>query len=168
MNSPFQITGKLAKQEMSAYAKATAVAEEVFDAIRTVVGFGGQEKEGERYANNLIDARKINIRKAFFAGIGFGLLWFFIFASYALAFWYGVGLVIQHRDLPPEETVYTPGRMFTVSCFVRKLSQFSNTIYLNSDLLFYHDGSVGIRRFISIHRNVWYCERSSFQSVSNY
>ncbi|XP_037033409.1 ATP-dependent translocase ABCB1-like isoform X2 [Bradysia coprophila] len=108
------ITGKLAKKEMSAYAKAGAVAEEVFGAIRTVVGFGGQEKEGERYANNLIDARKINIKKGFFAGLGFGLLWFFIYATYALAFWYGVGLVIDHRYLPPEEAVYDAGTMFTV------------------------------------------------------
>lgn len=117
-NLYFKITGKLAKQEMSAYAKAGSVAEEVFGAIRTVVGFGGQEKEGERYATNLVDARKINIKKGFFAGLGFGLLWFFIYATYALAFWYGVGLVIEHRSLPADEIVYTAGTMFTVRFFV--------------------------------------------------
>lgn len=93
---------------------ASAVAEEVFGAIRTVVGFGGQDKEANRYAMNLIDARKINIKKSFFAGLGFGLLWFFIYATYALSFWYGVGLVLAHKDLPPNEMVYTSGVMFTV------------------------------------------------------
>ena len=35
-------------KELAAYAKAGAVAEEVFSAIRTVAAFGGQEKEAER------------------------------------------------------------------------------------------------------------------------
>lgn len=35
--------------ELTAYAKAGAVAEEAFGAIRTVVAFGGQEKEFNRY-----------------------------------------------------------------------------------------------------------------------
>lgn len=95
----------------------SAVAEEVFGAIRTVVGFGGQDKETHRYAKNLVDARRINIKKSFFAGLGFGLLWFFIYATYALSFWYGVGLVIDHKQLPPEEQIYTPGVMFTVNFF---------------------------------------------------
>lgn len=35
-------------KELTAYAKAGSVAEEVFTAIRTVVAFGGQEKECDR------------------------------------------------------------------------------------------------------------------------
>ncbi|KAJ6632996.1 ATP-dependent translocase ABCB1, partial [Pseudolycoriella hygida] len=108
------ITGKLAKEEMAAYAKAGAVAEEVFGAIRTVVGFGGEDKEVNRYSTNLVDARKTNIKKSFFAGLGFGLLWFFIYATYALSFWYGIGLIVDHKALPPNEQVYTAGVMFTV------------------------------------------------------
>jgi len=34
--------------ELKAYAKAGAIAEEVLGAIKTVVAFGGQEKEVER------------------------------------------------------------------------------------------------------------------------
>lgn len=105
---------------MEAYARAGTIAEEVFSAIRTVVSFNGQKLEATRYATNLIQARIINIRKNFFAGLGFGLMWFFIYAMYALSFWYGVGLVIEHNELPPEEAIYTPGVMFTVS-FVTSL-----------------------------------------------
>lgn len=96
------------------FKQHSAVAEEVFGAIRTVVAFGGENKESNRYATNLVDARKINIKKSFFAGLGFGLLWFFIYATYALSFWYGVGLVVDHRALPADEQIYTPGVMFTV------------------------------------------------------
>ena len=37
-----------AENEMKAYGKAGSIAEEVFSAIRTVVGFNGQEKEVQR------------------------------------------------------------------------------------------------------------------------
>lgn len=36
-------------KELQAYAKAGAVAEEVLAAIRTVIAFGGQKKELERF-----------------------------------------------------------------------------------------------------------------------
>jgi ATP-binding cassette subfamily B (MDR/TAP) protein 1 len=36
-------------KELHAYAKAGAVAEEVLAAIRTVIAFGGQKKELERF-----------------------------------------------------------------------------------------------------------------------
>jgi ATP-binding cassette, subfamily B (MDR/TAP), member 1 len=38
----------MTKKELDAYAKAGAVAEEVLGSIRTVVAFGGQEKEAAR------------------------------------------------------------------------------------------------------------------------
>lgn len=100
---------------MAAYAKAGSIAEEVFGAIRTVVAFSGQFIEATRYSANLGKARTVNIKKAFWSGIGFGLLWFFIYASYALAFWYGVGLVLEQSGWNEEDIVYTPGVMFTVS-----------------------------------------------------
>lgn len=37
-----------------------------------------------------------------------------IYASYSLAFWYGVNLVFDERNLPEEEVTYTPGVMTTV------------------------------------------------------
>jgi methionine aminopeptidase len=38
----------MTRKELDAYAKAGAIAEEVLGAIRTVVAFGGQEKEASR------------------------------------------------------------------------------------------------------------------------
>lgn len=108
------ITSRIAKREMEAYAKAGAIAEEAFGAIRTVVAFGGEPKEADRYGAHLIEARRLNIIKALWSGILFALLWFAIYGTYALAFWYGVGLVVEHMALPAEERVYTAGTMLMV------------------------------------------------------
>ncbi len=45
----FQLGATFTSKELKAYAKAGSVAEEVLGAIRTVVAFGGQEKECDRY-----------------------------------------------------------------------------------------------------------------------
>jgi ATP-binding cassette subfamily B (MDR/TAP) protein 1 len=70
-----------------------------------------------RYTANLVHAKKINVKRAFLMGLGFGFLWFFIYASYALAFWYGVGLVLDDKPKPEDEKVYTPDSMVTVRNF---------------------------------------------------
>ncbi|KAM6152196.1 ATP-dependent translocase ABCB1-like [Erethizon dorsatum] len=93
-------------KELSAYAKAGAVAEEVLAAIRTVIAFGGQNKELERYNNNLEDAKRIGIKKAITANISIGFAFLLIYASYALAFWYGTTLVLSNE--------YSIGQVLTV------------------------------------------------------
>lgn len=108
------ITSRIAKREMEAYAKAGVIAEEAFGAIRTVVSFGGERKEAQRYGANLIEARRLNVLKALWSGVLFAALWFFIYGTYALAFWYGVGLVVEQMALPVGERVYTAGTMLMV------------------------------------------------------
>ncbi|XP_055837899.1 ATP-dependent translocase ABCB1 [Episyrphus balteatus] len=108
------ITAKLSKKELNVYAKGGNIAEEALSGIRTVKAFEGEAKEAAAYRSNIVDARKINVKRGFFSGIGFGLLWFFIYSSYALAFWYGVGLVIKANAETPGFENYTPGTMITV------------------------------------------------------
>uniref|UniRef100_A0A8C5FK61 Bile salt export pump n=1 Tax=Gadus morhua TaxID=8049 RepID=A0A8C5FK61_GADMO len=97
---------RLTGMELQAYAKAGAVADEVLSAIRTVAAFGGELKEVERYDRNLILAQRWGIRKGLIMGFFTGYMWFIIFLCYALAFWYGSGLVL---DLE-----YTPGTLLQV------------------------------------------------------
>lgn len=104
-----QLVSKLAKKESDAYGAAGSIAEEILTSIRTVISFGGERKEIDRYEKQLVLARNNNIKRSFFSGLGFGLLWFFIYSSYALAFWYGVKLVLD--DSKP----YDAGTMVTVS-----------------------------------------------------
>lgn len=45
----FKLASTMTSKELSAYAKAGSIAEEVFSSIRTVVSFGGQAKEAKRW-----------------------------------------------------------------------------------------------------------------------
>nr|KAG5714213.1 hypothetical protein BaRGS_018430 [Batillaria attramentaria] len=98
------LAASMTTKELQAYAKAGAVAEEVFSSIRTVVAFGGQDKEAERYYDNLGEARSFGVKKGFSNGLSMGFVWLVIFGSYALGFWYGGKLT---RDEPDNYTVGT-------------------------------------------------------------
>ncbi|XP_016973684.1 ATP-dependent translocase ABCB1 [Drosophila rhopaloa] len=106
-------TSRLAKKEVTMYAGAAVVAEGALSGIRTVKAFEGEAKEVAAYKERVVSAKLLNIKRNMFSGIGFGLLWFFIYASYALAFWYGVGLVLKGYN-DPKYASYTPGNMITV------------------------------------------------------
>jgi ATP-binding cassette subfamily B (MDR/TAP) protein 1 len=110
----FQLSIKFSRQEMEAYGAAGSIAEEVLSSVRTVVAFDGQEKEITRYEKHLQSAKRNNITKNLFSGISNGFMWFFVFASYALSFWYGVGLILEERYLPKEEITYTPANLVAV------------------------------------------------------
>ncbi|XP_019479255.1 PREDICTED: multidrug resistance protein 1 [Hipposideros armiger] len=101
-----KVLSSFTDKELLAYAKAGAVAEEVLAAIRTVIAFGGQKKELERYNKNLEEAKRIGIKKAITANISMGAAFLLIYASYALAFWYGTSLVLSGE--------YSIGEVLTV------------------------------------------------------
>ncbi|XP_067628798.1 ATP-dependent translocase ABCB1 isoform X2 [Eurosta solidaginis] len=107
-------TSKISKKESNVYASAGNIAEEAFSGIRTVKTFEGEYKEVAAYKTQIVDARKLNIKRNMLSGIGFGLLWFFIYASYSLAFWYGVGLVLKNYANVEGYANYDPGTMITV------------------------------------------------------
>ncbi|XP_034042603.1 bile salt export pump-like [Thalassophryne amazonica] len=92
---------RLTGQELKAYAKAGAVADEVLSAIRTVAAFGGEEKEVQRYNRNLVEAQSWGVKKGTIIGVFQGYLWCIIFLCYALAFWFGSKLVIDSQELSP-------------------------------------------------------------------
>ncbi|XP_024941153.1 multidrug resistance protein 2 [Cephus cinctus] len=100
------ILSRLTRKETEVYAQAGNIAEEVISSIRTVVAFGGQQLEVDRYKSNLQSTFRNNIKKCFFTGLGFGLLWLAIYSNYALSFWYGVTLIIEDMDLPAANTIY--------------------------------------------------------------
>ncbi|CAK1542634.1 unnamed protein product [Leptosia nina] len=107
-----KIQSSLTTQELKAYSVAGVIAEEVLSSIRTVVAFGGEEKEIARYSKRLEPAKKMGIRKGIFSGIGSGIMWLIIYATYALSFWYGVGLILDSRH--EQNPVYTPGVLMII------------------------------------------------------
>ncbi|XP_031626047.1 multidrug resistance protein homolog 65 [Contarinia nasturtii] len=96
----------LSTKELNSYSAAANVAEEVLSGIRTVFAFGGEKSEIERYNKRLINAKKAVKVKGLLAGLGDGIMRFLFFGSNALAFWYGVKLVLEDRNKVDKE--YTP------------------------------------------------------------
>ncbi|XP_033048926.1 ATP-binding cassette sub-family B member 5 [Trachypithecus francoisi] len=98
----------LTSKELSAYSKAGAVAEEVLSSIRTVVAFGAQDKELQRYTQNLKDAKDFGIKRAVASKLSLGAVYFFMNGTYGLAFWYGTSLILNG------EPGYTIGTVLAV------------------------------------------------------
>lgn len=107
-----KMQSSLTEKELKAYSRAGTVAEEVLANIRTVVSFGGEDKELERYNDKLRDAEINGRKKGIYAGLGGGLMWFIIYCCYAFAFWYGINLILEDRHKDVKE--YTPAVLIIV------------------------------------------------------
>ncbi|XP_049809970.1 ATP-dependent translocase ABCB1-like [Schistocerca nitens] len=107
-------SSRLADKEADEEGKAGAVAREVFAAIRTVVAFDGRDKEAERYSEKLQGAFNISKRKNFINGINEAVSWISMFGGYAVAFWYGVELIIRDKDYPESQKTYDVSTMITI------------------------------------------------------
>merc|ERR1719266_732216 len=88
----------LTEKEFAAYGRAGAIAEEVLASIRTVVAFGGQKKELEKYCSELKDAKKNSIVKGTIGQSSMGLMFGLIYCAYGLGFWYGNKLIQDYRE----------------------------------------------------------------------
>ncbi|CAF1495968.1 unnamed protein product [Adineta steineri] len=102
------ITVKYTAIEIEAYSTAASIAEEALENIRTVTSFHGQQKEEERYSQNLLSAKKVGIGKSLCMGISQGLGQLLSFSAITLAFWYGLKLTRT------ESQNYTPGTLLIV------------------------------------------------------
>ena len=82
-----------------------------------------------RYDRNLEDAKNFGVKKAISTNVSMGLTQFVIFATYALAFWYGTKLSIDE----PEN--YSIGRVITVSWATVLLALLMEQIHLTGCFL---------------------------------
>lgn len=105
---------RLSIEEENFYSAAANVAEEVLCNIRTVFAFGGERVEIERYNDRLMQAERVVRWKSALLGLREGILRFLFFCSSALAYWYGVKLVLDDRHKVNKE--YTPTVMIIVCC----------------------------------------------------
>ncbi|CAJ0767505.1 3661_t:CDS:10 [Entrophospora sp. SA101] len=87
-----------ASEGQDAYAAAGGVAEQVLSGIRTVVAFGGEQREIQRYISKLEIAYKFGKRKSIVNGLGMGFMLIAMFGSYGLAFWYGSILIVNGEE----------------------------------------------------------------------
>ena len=94
------IMSKASKGEMDTYGRAGAIAEEVLASIRTVVAFGGQQKEIEKYCEALKEAKRNSIIKGTLVLSTIGLMFGIVYAAYGVGFWYGLKMIQDYRDKP--------------------------------------------------------------------
>eukprot|EP01117_Protostelium_nocturnum_P020873 TRINITY_DN965_c0_g1_i1.p1 TRINITY_DN965_c0_g1~~TRINITY_DN965_c0_g1_i1.p1 ORF type:complete len:1273 (-),score=506.95 TRINITY_DN965_c0_g1_i1:247-4065(-) len=94
----FTFVTKFQTEGQNAYAEAGAIAEQALGGIRTVFSFSLQKRFQERYEVKLEKAKIENTKSGLIIGLGFGVLIFFLFSSYGLAFWYGAKLVADGTD----------------------------------------------------------------------
>ncbi|OUM68098.1 hypothetical protein PIROE2DRAFT_4233 [Piromyces sp. E2] len=87
------ILKKYTKKTQDAYAELGGIAQEAFSQIRTIVSFGTEQKEIDRYVNKLGPTRKYGIIKGHTLGSVLGLTFGVIYASYSIAFIYGTHLI---------------------------------------------------------------------------
>ncbi|OUM62371.1 hypothetical protein PIROE2DRAFT_44368, partial [Piromyces sp. E2] len=82
-------TGKI----QDAYAELGGMAQEAFSQIRTIVSFGSEQKEIDRYIEKLGPTKKFGIVKGHAQGITLGLIFGMIYSSFSIAFIYGSHLI---------------------------------------------------------------------------
>ena len=87
------IMTRVSKNEMETYGKAGAIAEEVLSSIRTVIAFGGEDKEVKKYSTEVATARKSGITRGVLTGTTMGLMFGIIYGVYGLGLWYGVKII---------------------------------------------------------------------------
>ena len=88
-----KLTSRLSAQVTSAHALAGGAAEEVISNVRTVMAFGGEQTEINRYRGLLDSASAAGTRKAHVHGFSLGGVFLAAFSAFGLAFWYGSVLV---------------------------------------------------------------------------
>ncbi|KAJ3372616.1 ATP-binding cassette, sub-B (MDR TAP), member 4 [Allomyces arbusculus] len=82
-----------ASRSQAVYAKAGAIAQEALANIRTVTAFGGQDRALKRFSNMLEETVRVNERKAWVTGGGFGVFFGLLYLLFGIGAWYGAKLV---------------------------------------------------------------------------
>ncbi|KAG8176437.1 hypothetical protein JTE90_026655 [Oedothorax gibbosus] len=118
-----KIQASVSREEMQAYGAAGAVAEEVLSAIRTVVSYGGEEKEIQRYNKCLVPACKKGIKRGFITALDGSITWICSKLGFSLAFWYGIKLVVA-GDLTGGNFVIVMFNANAASIYLSQLTPF--------------------------------------------
>ncbi|KAG6458009.1 hypothetical protein O3G_MSEX010602 [Manduca sexta] len=120
---PFSVTAsvilsnyqaKSSVREMESYSQAGKQAEEVLKGVRTVVAFGGENKEVERYKRLLEPAERYGRRRGFFTGLGNGFNWVLTYCLNCIGLTYGTRLVLADFDKEADDRKYSVGALYSI------------------------------------------------------
>lgn len=88
---------KYTLKSQDSYAAAGAIAEQVFNSVRTVYSFNLQKRFAKRYSEALTQSLKSGMQRGSIIGSAFASFMFLLFGVYALALWYGSQLVTESK-----------------------------------------------------------------------
>jgi len=71
---------------------AASIAGEIFSSIRTVMSLGAQQSLTDKYFSCVDDVQKHGLGMSLQLGIQLSPIWFAMYSSFALAFWFGLKL----------------------------------------------------------------------------
>ncbi|KAL1919071.1 uncharacterized protein VTP21DRAFT_2452 [Calcarisporiella thermophila] len=124
-------------------SQAGTIAEEAISASRTTVAFGAEDKLSNRYEALIKESCKVGIKKVLSLGFGLGAMMFFVYATYAIAFFYGGQLVFEGDT--------TPGKLTNV-IFAILMSTFSLSHTMPQFRFFSLAVAAGSKLFATIDR----------------
>ncbi|KAG2599993.1 ABC transporter B family member 4-like isoform X2 [Panicum virgatum] len=101
-----RLRARISGKRQESYGDAGNIVEQTIGAIRTVVSFNGEKKAIAMYNNHIKRAYKATLMEGIITGLGVGCVFFVVFCSYSLAFWYGARLIIDKG--------YTGGQVFNI------------------------------------------------------
>ncbi|CAG8492585.1 15641_t:CDS:2 [Acaulospora morrowiae] len=98
------LTAVFMKRSLDLYSLAGTIAEEAISSVRTAVAFGSQKKLSGLYESHLKSAKVEGRKRAILSGTTLGAIFFIIYCTYSLAFWFGSRLIID-KELTPGKVV---------------------------------------------------------------
>ncbi|KAG7088358.1 hypothetical protein E1B28_012362 [Marasmius oreades] len=95
-----KFVSKYMQDSLKHVADGGSLAEEVISTIRTAQAFGNQKVLSAIYDKHISFANLVDVKAAVVHGVGLSVFFFVIYASYALAFSFGMTLVLSgHADI---------------------------------------------------------------------
>ncbi|KAF3629889.1 ABC transporter B family member 4 [Capsicum annuum] len=91
------ILAKLASRAQTAYSEAAIVVEQTINSIRTVASYTGERRAISAYHKSLNKAYRSDVLEVLASGLGSGVFFWVLYASYALAIWYGAKMILDHN-----------------------------------------------------------------------
>ena len=84
---------KYMQASLNAIAEGGTIAEEVISTIRTSHAFGSQNTLHARYSDRIMNAKIVDLKASIWQGGILGVMFFLVYASYALAVQFGTTLI---------------------------------------------------------------------------
>ena len=102
---------------------ANCVAREIISKINLIISYGGEVKQIIRLDRKLAQFVRSEISCKIIQSIGYGLVWFSNYLTYAVGVWYGSKLIIVSRETGTHD--YTVGRIIIVFWNVLSITYFA-------------------------------------------